>query len=160
MRKLRNRAIRELAQSHAGLKGRNQNWALNSVAQLGRHHLANQKVASSIPGQGPCLGCRFGPWSGCMHEGTDQHLSLIAMIFSFFLSLPSPLSRVNKRKKKSKPKNNQNQKPGLLKAKVHALNCSACYPLFTVGPSYTCMWVLHVWIQQNSDGQYPKRINK
>ena len=37
--------------------------ALTSVAQwVGRHHLAKQKVAGSIPGQGPSLGYQFGPW--------------------------------------------------------------------------------------------------
>ena len=39
----------------------------------------------SIPGQGTCLGCRFGSQSGCIEAATDQCFSLT----SIFLSLSS-----------------------------------------------------------------------
>ena len=39
-----------------------QNLALAGVAQCIEHRPANQRVASSIPSQGTCLGCRPGPW--------------------------------------------------------------------------------------------------
>ena len=45
--------------------------ALASVAQLAEHDPANQKVAGSIPGQGTCLGCEFGPWLGPVQEAND-----------------------------------------------------------------------------------------
>ena len=35
---------------------------LTGVAQWVGHCPADKKVASSIPGQGTCLGCRPGPW--------------------------------------------------------------------------------------------------
>ena len=38
---------------------------LTNVAQWVGHHPANQKVASSIPGQGTCLGCVPGPGWKC-----------------------------------------------------------------------------------------------
>ena len=38
--------------------------ALSSVAQWVGHCLKKQKVIGSIPSQGTCLGCGFGPWSG------------------------------------------------------------------------------------------------
>lgn len=34
-----------------------------SVAQLVEHHPVHEDIAGSIPGQGSCLGCRFGPQS-------------------------------------------------------------------------------------------------
>ena len=60
--------------------------ALALVAQWAGHHPTNGKVASSIPGQGTCLGCGPGPWLGGMQEATDR---------CFSLSLPpSPLSKI------------------------------------------------------------------
>ena len=38
--------------------------ALAGVAQWTEHQPVNQKVASSIPGQGTCLGCGPGPQLG------------------------------------------------------------------------------------------------
>ena len=38
--------------------------ALAGVAQWTEHRPANQRVTSSIPGQGTCLGCRPGPQLG------------------------------------------------------------------------------------------------
>ena len=45
--------------------------ALTSVAQWVGHHLAKQKATGSVPNQGTCLGCGFGPWSGHLQEVTD-----------------------------------------------------------------------------------------
>ena len=57
--------------------------ALTDVAQLVGCHTAKQKVTSSIPGQGTCLGCRPGPQLGCMQAATNQ---------CFFSSLSPPPS--------------------------------------------------------------------
>ena len=38
--------------------------ALTGVAQLVGCHPVKWKVPGSIPGQGICLGCWFGPWLG------------------------------------------------------------------------------------------------
>ena len=40
--------------------------ALTGVAQLVGYHPKEQRVAGWIPGQGKCLGCRSGPWRGCV----------------------------------------------------------------------------------------------
>ena len=40
--------------------------ALTGVAQRGERLPREQKVPSSIPHQGTCLGCRFYSWLGCM----------------------------------------------------------------------------------------------
>ena len=45
---------------------------LTGVVQLVGHCPAKQKVTSSIPGQDTCLGCRFGPQSGCIREATTH----------------------------------------------------------------------------------------
>ena len=45
--------------------------ALAGVAQLVGYHPAKRKVASSIPSQGTCLGCKFGPWLGHVQEAMD-----------------------------------------------------------------------------------------
>ena len=37
---------------------------LTSVAQWVGHHFTKRKVDGSIPVQGTCLGCRFGPGQG------------------------------------------------------------------------------------------------
>ena len=70
--------------------------ALASVAQLVGHHSANQKVSSLTPGQSTCLGCGFSPQLGRVQEATIN-VSCIN-VSSFPFSLPSPLSRINKRK--------------------------------------------------------------
>ena len=36
--------------------------SLTGMAQWGEQHPTKRKVTGSIPGQGTCLGCRFGPW--------------------------------------------------------------------------------------------------
>ena len=41
---------------------RGQREALAGVAQWIEHSPANQKITGSIPSQGTCLGCRYGPW--------------------------------------------------------------------------------------------------
>ena len=63
--------------------------ALTSMVQWIGRHSSKQKVASSIPGQGTCLGCWFSPWAGHVPEAMDQCFSLTSM----FLSLPSPFSK-------------------------------------------------------------------
>ena len=45
--------------------------ALTSIDQLVEHHPARQRVASVIPSQGTCLGCRASPWLGCMQQAAD-----------------------------------------------------------------------------------------
>ena len=42
---------------------------MTGVAQLVGHDLAKQKVASSVSGQGTCLGCGFGPQLGAYARG-------------------------------------------------------------------------------------------
>ena len=63
--------------------------ALAGVAQWTECRPANQKVAGSIPSQGPCLGCRPGPQLGVL-EG-QPHIDV-----SVPLSFLSPLSKINK----------------------------------------------------------------
>ena len=68
--------------------------ALASVAQWIEYRPVNRKVASSIPGQGACLGCRSGPQLG-MHE--RQLINVSLQCFSPFLSPSIPLSlKINK----------------------------------------------------------------
>ena len=44
-------------------------WALAGVAQWIEHQPVNQGVASSIPGQGTCLGCGPDPrWGACERQ--------------------------------------------------------------------------------------------
>ena len=40
--------------------------ALTGVAQLVGCCPVKQKATDLIPSQGTCLGCRFGPWLGCV----------------------------------------------------------------------------------------------
>ena len=64
---------------------KNEKIALAGVAQWTECWSANQRVASSIPSQGTCLGGRPGAQLGvCERQPTDVSLS-----FSF----PSPLSK-------------------------------------------------------------------
>ena len=53
--------------------------ALASVAQWIEHRPAKQKVASSIPGQGTCLGCR-------LRDKPSMFLSSINVSLPLFLS--------------------------------------------------------------------------
>ena len=66
---------------HESLSLPNTHQPLTDVSQRAGHHSAKQKVASSIPSQGTCLGCRPGPWLGR------------AMLLSLYFSLPSLLSK-------------------------------------------------------------------
>ena len=54
------------------------------------HHPANRKIAGSVPGQGTCLGCRFGPQLGSLWEAADRCFSRTSMFLSF-LSLLSKI---------------------------------------------------------------------
>ena len=66
-------------------------FALASVTQIvGNVIPVDGNVTGSIPIQGTCLGCRFGPWSVSIREVTNQYFSFTSM----FLSLPSPLSKI------------------------------------------------------------------
>ena len=68
---------------------------LTGVAQLVGHCSTKQKVATgSIPGQGTCLGRKFGPQSGRVQKATDQCFSLTSM-FLPSLSSSLPLSLKN-----------------------------------------------------------------
>ena len=60
--------------------------ALAGVAQWIEHQPANQRVASLIPSQGTCLGCRPGPQWGA-HE-RQPHIDV-----SLSLSFPFPPSK-------------------------------------------------------------------
>ena len=51
-----------------------------------------RKVTGLTAGQGPGLGCRFGPGQG-VYEATDQCSSLTALFLSLSLPLPSSLPR-------------------------------------------------------------------
>ena len=63
--------------------------ALAGVAQLVGHHPTNQKVESSILGQGTCLGCRFSPRL-CKRQPIDvSHTDVSVPLFSPSLSLRS-----------------------------------------------------------------------
>ena len=63
--------------------------ALAGVAQWIEQQPANRKVASSIPSQSTCLGCRPGPWLGaCMR----QQIS-VSQISPSLSPFPSPLSK-------------------------------------------------------------------
>ena len=46
--------------------------ALNYVAQWVGRRPTKRKVMSSIPTQGTCLGCGFGPQLGSIQETTNQ----------------------------------------------------------------------------------------
>ena len=78
-----------LAQRLVVLRRRGQPWPkrINSKIKepwLGwwECHPINQKVTSSITGQGTCLGCGFSPWSGRVLRGNQMTI----------LSLSSPIS--------------------------------------------------------------------
>ena len=64
--------------------------ALASVAQWTEHRLVNKKVASSIPSQCTCLGCRPDPQERA-HRG-NHTLMFLALTFS----LTFPLSKYKK----------------------------------------------------------------
>ena len=108
--------------------------ALASVAQWVGCHPANWKVMGSIPGQGTCLCCGFGPWSrfspqlGHMQGATDWCFSLTLMFLSLIFSLPSPLSRINKRKE-------------ILFQKTVTARCYSPFPLF-FRPAFSSGWHL------------------
>ena len=68
--------------------------AMTGVAQLVGWCPTKWKVASSIPDQGTCLGCRFSPRSMNLQEATDQCFSLTSMFL--FLSPSLALSIINK----------------------------------------------------------------
>ena len=67
--------------------------ALVGVAQWIEHQPANQKVAGLSPSQGTCLGCRPGPWWGCVQEAANLFISCTLMFLSLSFSFPSPLSK-------------------------------------------------------------------
>ena len=50
--------------------------ARTGVAQFAGSGSTKWKTTGSIPSQGTCLGCRFGPKQGCVPEATDLSLSL------------------------------------------------------------------------------------
>ena len=63
---------------------------LAAVAQLIGHCPAKWRVTGSIPSQGTCLGCEFGPQSGCVQEQLIS-VSLSHWCFSPSLSPSLPL---------------------------------------------------------------------
>ena len=64
------------------------NTALDGVAQWIEYWLVNQRVTSSIPRQGTCLGCEPGPQMGACKKQPHIDVSL-----SLSFSLPSPCSK-------------------------------------------------------------------
>ena len=64
---------------------------VTSIAQVVEHRPRNQQVASSIPGQGTCLGCGPGPWLGCVRQATHRCFSLIDVSLPLFLPLSPSL---------------------------------------------------------------------
>ena len=72
--------------------------ALTGVAPLVMHPPPKSRVSGSFPGQGPCLGFGFCPWSVCVREATDRYFSLTSMFFplSFFLLSPLSKNKINK----------------------------------------------------------------
>ena len=81
---------------------------------LVEHHSAKQKVDSSIPSQGMCLGCGFGSWSGFIQEETEPCFSHTLMFLSLTFSFPSLF-------KKTKPKNFDII---FLQMRSHQMNCN------------------------------------
>ena len=61
-------------------------WALTGVTQWIECEPANQRITSSNPSQGTCLGCRPGPQQGACKR--QPHIDV-----SLPLSFPSPLSK-------------------------------------------------------------------
>ena len=58
--------------------------ALAGVVHWVGCQIVNQKIASSIPSWGTCLGCGLGPWLGaCERQPTD--VSLINVSLPLFL---------------------------------------------------------------------------
>ena len=45
----------------------------------------NRKIMGSIPSQGTCVGCVFGPWSGCVPGAANQSCALTFMFLSLCL---------------------------------------------------------------------------
>ena len=70
-----------------------QDFALAGVTQWVGCWPAKQKVTASNTGQGACLGCGFGPWSGHIREVTKGCFSHTLMFLSLSFSLPSLLSK-------------------------------------------------------------------
>ena len=64
--------------------------ALAGVAQWTEHQPVNWRVASSIPSQGTCLGCRLGPQYGAQERQPHIDVSL-----PLFLP-PFPSLKINK----------------------------------------------------------------
>ena len=83
----------EIEQNFLSLKRRS--ITLTSMAQLVGHRPIKQKVTHLMPGQGTCLGFRFGPQTWHVPEATDGCFSLTLTLMFLFLcfSLPSPLSK-------------------------------------------------------------------
>ena len=65
-------------------------WTGGSVGWSILPYMKN--VVGSIPTHGTYLGCGFDSWLGRLWEATNQCFSLTLM----FLSLPAPLSKINK----------------------------------------------------------------
>ena len=73
------------------LKKKSCRLALAGVALGIECQLAKGKVASSIPSQGTCLGCRPHPWPRLV--GGVQPMFLLYINISLPFTLPFPLSK-------------------------------------------------------------------
>ena len=68
--------------------------ALTGVVQLVGQHPADRGVLGSIPGQGTCLGCGFGPQLGSVRHSQLMFPSRIHVSLPFSLPLlPSKISK-------------------------------------------------------------------
>ena len=65
----------------------NANHTLTGVTQLVGHHPAKRKVPSSIPSQGTCLGCRFGPGQGVQPISCSLSCASLSLFLPSFPSL-------------------------------------------------------------------------
>ena len=101
-------------------------WDLAGVAQWTECRSANQRVASSVPGQGTCLGFRPGPqlW-GCERQPTNVSLTHQCCFFpslspSFPLSLK--INKVKERKGRKKEKRKEKRREKKRKEKKKKIN--------------------------------------
>ena len=57
----------------------------DDCGSVGRVLSHNRKLARLLPAQGTCLGCGFGPWSGCEQQVTNQSMFLPQVAVSLLL---------------------------------------------------------------------------
>ena len=85
---------------------KNQPMAPTGVAQLVGYHSENKKVNGSIPSQGTCLSCRFGPQLRHVQKAASQLMFLSPIDVSLPLPLPPFPSKIKFKKIKKNPRMN------------------------------------------------------